>query len=49
MVDIALPGQRWEVEFTADGSVDVERYESVAGVENDPDLLETLFASADPS
>jgi hypothetical protein len=27
MVYIALPGQRWEVEFTADGSVDVERYE----------------------
>ena len=49
MVDIALPGQRWEVEFMADGSVDVERYESVAGVQNDPDLLETLFASADPS
>ena len=46
MVDIAL---RWQPAARADGSVDVERYESVAGVQNDPDLLETLFASADPS
>jgi hypothetical protein len=31
-----------------DGSIDIERYRSVAGVENDPGLLETLFEDADP-
>jgi hypothetical protein len=44
MVDVSLPGWRWEVEFMADGSVDVERYRSVAGVENDPALVELIFA-----
>jgi hypothetical protein len=43
MVDISLPGWRWEVEFMIDGSVDIERYRSVAGVESDPRLLEELF------
>jgi hypothetical protein len=49
MVGISLPGWHWEVEFMADGSVDVERYESVAGVQSDPKLLEALFADADPA
>ena len=44
MIDISLPGWRWEVEFMADGSVDVERYEPVAGVQSDPTVLEALFA-----
>lgn len=48
MVDISLPGWRWEVEFLVDGSIDVERYRSVAGVENDPGLLESLFEDIDP-
>jgi hypothetical protein len=48
MVDISLPGRRWEVEFMADGSVDIERYKSVAGVESDTRLLEGLFADIDP-
>jgi hypothetical protein len=43
MVDVAVPGWRWEIEFMADGSIDIERYESVAGVENDPNLIEALF------
>ncbi len=47
MIGISLPGWRWEVEFMGDGSIDVERYESVAGVENDPGLLETMFEDAD--
>jgi hypothetical protein len=33
MVSIFLPGWHWEVEFMANGSVDVERYASVAGVQ----------------
>jgi hypothetical protein len=32
----------------ADGSVDIERYESVAGVENDPRLLEALCCGWSP-
>lgn len=47
MVDISLPGWRWEVEFMIDGSVDIERYKPVAGVENDQRLLEALFEDAD--
>ena len=43
MIDISLPGWRWEVEFMIDGSLDIERYRSVAGVERDPGLLEALF------
>ncbi len=43
MVDVAVPGWRWEVEFMADGSLDIERYRSVEGVENDPALIEVLF------
>jgi hypothetical protein len=46
MVDISLPGWRWEVEFMIDGSIQIERYESVTGVEDDPQLLEELFADA---
>ena len=26
MVEIAIPGQRWEVEFLDDGTVDVEKF-----------------------
>jgi hypothetical protein len=48
-IGISLPGWHWEVEFMADGSVDVERYESVAGVQSDLTLLEALFANADPA
>jgi hypothetical protein len=48
MVDISLPGWRWEVEFMIDGSVEIERYRSVKGVESDPALLEDLLADPDP-
>jgi len=44
MVGIALPGWRWEVEFLADGSFEIERYQSVAGVEDRPELLEDLLS-----
>ncbi len=43
MVEVALPGWHWEVEFMADGAVEIERYQSVAGVEDKPTLLEELF------
>ena len=43
MVDISVPGWRWEVEFMADGSVEYERYHSHAGVETDAKVLESIF------
>lgn len=42
MVEVAIPGQRWEVEFLADGTVDVERFIS-AGLSGD-EALDELFA-----
>jgi hypothetical protein len=48
MVDIALPGWRWEVEFMADGAVEIERYRSV-GVQVMPELLEELLAGLEGS
>lgn len=42
MVEIALPGQRWEVEFLEDGSVDIEKFIS-DGDMYDVAELETLF------
>ena len=43
MVDVAVPGWRWEIEFMVDGSLDIERYQSHSGVENDPALIEHPF------
>jgi hypothetical protein len=40
MVEIALPGWHWEVEFLADGAVEIERYRSVGDLEDWPELLE---------
>ena len=47
LVELALPGRWWEVEFMIDGTVEIERYESVAGVENDLALLDELIAELD--
>ena len=47
MIDVAVPGWRWEIEFMADGSLDIERYQSVSGVESNPELIETLFRDND--
>lgn len=46
MVAISLPVWHWEVEFAADGSTEIERYRSVAGVEDDTSLLEELITKA---
>jgi hypothetical protein len=42
MVQIAVPGERWEVEFFADGSVEVEVFVSSGGVQG-AELLPRLF------
>lgn len=43
MVLIAVPGERWEVEFMDDGHVEVERFRS-DGTITDEDTLDSLFA-----
>ncbi len=43
MVIIAVPGERWEVEFMRDGSVEVERFTSNGEIYGE-DILKELFA-----
>jgi hypothetical protein len=44
LVDVASPGWRWEIEFMADGTLEIERFQSVDGVSTDPALVESLFS-----
>jgi len=43
MATVAVPGERWEVEFFVDGTVEVERFRS-DGTITDGTALETLIA-----
>jgi hypothetical protein len=43
MVQINVPGERWEVEFLEDGDIEVERFISDGHIE-DESALEDLFA-----
>jgi hypothetical protein len=43
MVSISVPGERWEVEFLDDGSVEVERFVTTGKIQ-DEDALAELFA-----
>jgi len=47
MVSIAVPGERWEIEFSDDG--DVERFVSVGGVGGKERLAELFERFSDPS
>ena len=42
-VELAVPGERWEVEFFANGTVEVERFRSDGRVSADESLLSDLF------
>ena len=44
MVMAAVPGQRWEIEFFHDGSVEIERFISGGGIEGET-VLNELFAA----
>ncbi|HEV3048680.1 MAG TPA: hypothetical protein VGX50_00125 [Longimicrobium sp.] len=44
MVEVAIPGERWEVEFFADGHVETERFVAAGGVQGDPATLDLLLA-----
>lgn len=41
-VDIAVPGERWEVEFSEDGDIVVERFKSIGDVEGE-EAIKYLF------
>ncbi|MFN8493575.1 MAG: hypothetical protein U0350_38600 [Caldilineaceae bacterium] len=43
MVSVALPGERWEIEFLSDGTVEIERFISNGVIDNE-DRLGELFA-----
>lgn len=43
-VDVSVPGERWEVEFAADGDIVVERFRSVGNVEGE-EAIKDLFES----
>lgn len=42
MVEVSVPGERWEIEFHEDGRVSVEVFMASQGVKG-PDVLEDLF------
>ncbi len=42
MIGLAVPGQRWEVEFLEDGTVEVERFETTGVVGCDDPLALVL-------
>jgi len=43
MVLVAVPGERWEVEFDEHGNVEIEVFKNTIGVHTDEYLLDRLF------
>lgn len=46
MVTVSVPGERWEIEFFEDGTVEVERFKSSGGIEGE-EALGVLFTNDD--
>jgi len=42
MVEVAVPGERWEIEFMRDGSIEIEKYLSNGKIYSEQEL-EVLF------
>ena len=42
MVEIAIPGERWEVEFFADEHIEIEKFMSGASISDESDLEKLL-------
>lgn len=47
MVSAALPGERWEIEFFADGTVESEVFVSSGGVEGGLEAVERFLIRAE--
>ncbi len=45
MVEVVVPGERWEVDFLEDGDVDVEVFRSAGGVQAADGLLDQLICT----
>jgi uncharacterized protein (UPF0276 family) len=43
-VELAVPGERWEVELYASGNIEIERFRSSDPVSGDGSILDDLFA-----
>jgi hypothetical protein len=48
MVLVAIPGERWEIEFFNDGSVEVERFISRGNLASEEVFSELFAAYAEP-
>lgn len=48
MLSVAVPGERWELEFFEDGHIELERFVST-GVEEDPTAARKLLGYFDES
>jgi hypothetical protein len=46
MVELATPGERWEIEFFADGHVEVERFRSDGHIADESALTDLFNALA---
>jgi hypothetical protein len=42
MVDVTVPGQRWEIEFFDDGHIEIEKFISDGSIYNETEI-DTLF------
>ena len=47
-MSVALPGERWEVEFLNDGSVEIERFISQGEISGEEALNELFSRYSDP-
>lgn len=47
MIEIAVPGERWEVEFMEDGGVEVEVFRSNGAIRDASALIELLRKHGD--
>ena len=48
MVTVAVPGERWEIEFLSDGTVEVEKFISNGEILGESALSELLSQYRDP-
>jgi hypothetical protein len=48
MVLVTMPGERWEIEFLGDGSVEIERFLSNGEICGEEALHELLSKNTDP-
>jgi len=45
MIEVTVPGERWEIDFLEDGDVDVEVFRSTGGVTADAGRIDQLIAT----